>query len=217
MLLIDPYNEYNLPNDVVKFASNRGIAIGTQTSKALEGVGLPQDAPPLRTLDRWNIVTHQYRQEIAAETNFLANLFKGTGKKIKAGVTQEAKQYRIEKTGNNREVEVGVAVRLAVAASNFNLDIELSVPNLAAASQLQMADTRIGIYVMGFGGPIGDIMPAPSELNVEKFNGYMEAFAAIQRRVFDIQNAHFLSPTVLGYADDQAPNPKTENSTGKGA
>ena len=98
-------------------------------------------------------------------------------------------------------VETGVAVRLAVATTSFDAQTELSVPNLAAAAQLGLAETRIGIYVMGFRGPIGDIMPAPADLNVENFGSFMDAFEAIQKRVFSIESVPLLSPTILGYQE----------------
>ncbi|WP_424984308.1 hypothetical protein [Microbulbifer sp. S227A] len=166
------------------------------TETALAGVG--GGAP---VLDRWDVLTHKYRFTADAKLGFLGKLFSGSGKSVRAGVTQEAKQYRLDQTDDGRVVETGVAVRLAVATTSFDAQTELSVPNLAAAAQLGLAETRIGIYVMGFRGPIGDIMPAPADLNVENFGSFMDAFEAIQKRVFSIESVPLLSPTVLGYQD----------------
>ena len=202
MELYDPYANLKLPGDVSDWAQSRAIDnLVPPESAGLEMVRQGQESARAPILDRWDVVTHQYRRDAAAKIGFFGKLFSGSGKVVTAGVTQEAKQYKVEETEDDRQVELGVAVRLAVATSSFAIDVELTVPNLAAAAQLGMADTRIGIYILGFRGPIGDIMPSPTDLNVENFAGFMAAFSAIQKRVFDIEHAAFLSPTLLGYRE----------------
>lgn len=192
MRLVDPYSASRLPSDVAATLElHRDVP-----ETALVGAG---DIRPI--LDRWDVLTHKYRFTADAKLGFLGKLFSGSSKTVRAGVTQEAKQYRVDQTEDGRMVETGVAVRLAVATASFEAQTELSVPNLAAAAQLGLAETRIGIYVMGFRGPIGDIMPAPADLNVENFGGFMDAFEAIQKRVFSIDSVTLLSPTILGYQD----------------
>lgn len=192
MKLVDPYSASGLPSDVAATLElHRDV-----TETALGG---PGDIGPI--LDRWDVLTHKYRFTADAKLGFLGKLFSGSSNTVRAGVTQEAKQYRVDQTEDGRMVETGVAVRLAVATTSFEAQTELSVPNLAAAAQLGLAETRIGIYVMGFRGPIGDIMPAPADLNVENFGRFMDAFEAIQKRVFSIDSVTLLSPTILGYQD----------------
>ncbi len=64
---------------------------------------------------------------------------------MEAGVTQEAKRYRVERTATGRDVEIGVGVRLVVATADLQIDTDLSIPNLAAAAQLGRADTKVGL------------------------------------------------------------------------
>ena len=208
-VLVDPYSA-TLPADVEAMAAPAGAGRGgLRPVRALPGLETPESAavaaaepaaaaPPL---DRWEVETHQYRTEVTANTGFFANLFKGTGKRVTAGVTQEAKLYRLGRSDDGRAVEIGVAVRLAAATSKYDAEAQLSVPNLAASAQLGLADTKIGIYVLGFAGPIGDIMPAPDNLDVENFATYRDAFVEIQKRVFGPDSVRFLSPTVLAYAE----------------
>ena len=107
-------------------------------------------------LDRWSVQAHVYSSEIAARLSILAGLFGGSGKIAKAGATHEAKRYRVQSTETGRDVQVGVAVRLAVATTEWEVDAELSVPNIAAAAQLnaKVGDAKIGIDVVGYSGPL---------------------------------------------------------------
>ncbi len=206
MPMFDPYARTAVPKEVEATVSALTMALASPRS-------MPQleamiDAPQPPALDRWDVVTHIYRGEAEANVGFLGKIFSAKGKAAKGGVTQEAKQYRLGDIEGGKEAHVGVAVRLAVATSSAELEAGLTIPNLAAAAQLSMAETRIGIYVLGFRGPLGDIMPAPNDLDVENFSGFMAAFAEIQKRVFSMDNASFLSPTLLGYFDpDEAMSP----------
>jgi hypothetical protein len=94
MEMLDPYTTTELPADVIKLA----ISLDT-----VEAQGATE--PELAVLDRWDVVTHQYRREAAIKVGFFAQLFQGTGKVVQAGVTQEAKQYRVGKTDKGREVQ----------------------------------------------------------------------------------------------------------------
>ena len=157
-------------------------------------------------LDRWSVQAHVYSSEIAAKLSILAGLFGGSGKRAKAGATHEAKRYRIETTDTGREVQVGVAVRLAVATTEWEVDAELSVPNIAAAAQLnaKVGDAKIGIDVIGYSGPLGKALPAPRQLDVTTLATYLSAFTAIQHQVFGPKGLAYLTPTALSYDDPEA-------------
>lgn len=156
-------------------------------------------------LDRWSVQAHVYSSEIAAKLTILAGLFGGSGKRAKAGATHEAKRYRIESTDTGREVQVGVAVRLAVATTEWEVDAELSVPNIAAAAQLnaKVGDAKIGIDVIGYSGPLGRALPAPRQLDVTTLATYLSAFTAIQHQVFGPKGLPYLTPTALSYEDPE--------------
>ena len=159
-------------------------------------------------LERWSVQAHVYSSEVAAKLSILAGLFGGSGKRAKAGATHEAKRYRVELTDAQREVQIGVAVRLAVATTEWEVDAELSVPNIAAAAQLnaKVGDAKIGIDVVGYSGPVGDMLPAPRQLDVTTLADYLAAFNTIQRRVFGSDGLRFLTPTALSYDDPRGPD-----------
>jgi len=157
-------------------------------------------------LDRWSVQAHVYTQEVAAKLGILAGLFGGSGRRAKAGATHEAKRFRIEVTEAGREVQIGVGVRLVVATTEWEIDAELSVPNIAAAAQLHLAvgDAKIGIDVVGYNGPLGGMLPAPRQLDVTTLADYLRAFRAIQHQVFGPKGMAFLTPTALSYDDPEA-------------
>lgn len=167
-------------------------------------------APPatragVPVLDRWSVQAHVYSSEIAAKLTILAGLFGGSGKRAKAGATHEAKRYRVEVTDAGREVHVGVAVRLAVATTEWEVEAELSVPNIAAAAQLnaKVGDAKIGIDVIGYSGPLGKALPAPRQLDVTTLATYLSAFSAIQAQMFGPRGMAYLTPTALSYDDPE--------------
>jgi len=175
---------------------------------------LVAEVPPISAeakvipLDRWSVQAHVYSNEIAANLGIFAGLFGGSGKRAKAGATHEAKRYRVEQTESGHEVQIGVGVRLAVATTEWNLKIDLSVPNIAAAAQLNMevGDAKIGIDVVGYAGPLGGMLPAPRQLDVATLADYLKAFSAIQRQVFGPRGIAFLTPTALSWDDPDADN-----------
>ena len=206
-ITVDPYAR-DLPADVASWADK--FKSGTPPMLPPMNIRLGGDEKIVSkvkigtVLDRWDVETHIYRKEAAAKIGFFAKLFGASGKIVKAGVTQEAKTYRVDTNEEGRQIEVGAAVRLAVATSTANIDFELSAPNLAAAAQLGKSDAKIGIYVVGYKAPLGDILPAPRDLNVENFGHFVAAFATIQQRVFGPENAQHISPTLLGYFVDDS-------------
>jgi len=217
-VLVDPYSEelseVRIPSDVIDKVGAPGVlqyglhppyttetpvvkdwlARSPEVHRALDRPGRPD---PI--LDRWDVQTHKYQREIAMKVGFLTGLFSGSGKRVAAGVVHEAKRYRREKTTASRYVEIGVSVRLSVATTALNAEFELSIPNLAAQAQLGMSDARIGIAVVGYFGPIGDLLPAPEDLNVENFSKFTQAAKEIQARVFGPDGINYLSPTLLSF------------------
>jgi hypothetical protein len=211
-----------IPDDVrdaaKRFAAEAAQAAGpdrgvTQSGPALGGTesGLgPSSAPAPAAgggavLDRWDIQAHQYRTEAEVKIGILGGLFSGRSKLVKSGVVQEAKRFYVTQTADNNRVEFGTAVRLLVATDGVDVEANLTIPNIAAGAQLSHFQARIAMSVIGFTGPLGAMLPAPGELNVETLPEYLEAFRKIQFHVFGKDAAGHLAPTLLGYS-------KLENS-----
>lgn len=150
-------------------------------------------------LEHWRVQAHAYADSQAAKVGLLGRLFSGEAEKVRGGVIHDAKRFTTMRTENSGHVEIGVAVRLSVATSNVRASVELTLPNLAAEAQLRNVDTRVGITVAGYVGPLGDLLPAPGKLDVETCIEYMEAFRQIQALIFGEEGARYLYPTVLSY------------------
>ena len=153
------------------------------------------------TLERWVIQAHAYRGETAGKISLLGRLFSGGASKVNCGVVHEAKRYTVLKTDDNRLVQVGVVVRLSAATRAFKAKAEITLPNIAANAQLSSADARVGIDVLGYSGKLGDLLPAPTALDVESLNSYLNAFRAIQERVFGDDDG--IVATLLAFDDDE--------------
>jgi hypothetical protein len=155
----------------------------------------PTDLP----LERWLVQAHAYRETQAAKVGILARLFAGEVERVKGGVIHDAKRFSVIQTEQSRSCEVGVAVRLSVATASVRANLELTIPNLAAEAQLSNSDTRVGITVVGYRGPLGDLLPAPRKLDVETCVEYITAFQNIQKVIFGETGWKFVVPTVLSY------------------
>ncbi len=166
-------------------------------SPPASGTTSVQDQPP--KLDHWTIQAHVYTKDIAARVGLLMGLFSGSARTISAGAINEAKRFRLAKTEAGTEIEIGVAVRLVVATTNWEVNAEISIPNIAAAAQLKLktGDARIGIEVAGYSGALGDLLPAPRQLDVTALSDYLTAFTRIQAAVFGDSGLAFQTPTVL--------------------
>ena len=154
---------------------------------------------PEYPLETWVIQAHAYSEQQAAKVSILGRLFAGEAQRVKAGVIHDAKRFSLATTESDRKVEIGVAVRLAVATSSINAKFELTLPNLAADAQLNGSEARVGITVIGYTGPLGDILPAPRKLDVETCSEYMEAFRKIQSVIFGEAGWRYVVPTALSY------------------
>jgi len=202
-ILVDVYTS-EIPKDVVEMApkletsgpierATRGSVRKIRTDPSEIEVFTPPD------LDRWDAETHTYKDESAKKVGFLAGLFSGSEKSVAAGLVHEVKKYRVDKTNKGREIEIGVSVRLSIATTAYNAEFDFSIPNLAAQAQLGMSEARVGIYVVGYFGPIGDLLPAPDDLNVENFSIYTKAAKEIQNRVFGLEGIGFMTPKILSF------------------
>lgn len=203
LIPVDSYSEELLdeaiPEDVHHISSEyASLGTGEQVSHEAPTA----DVPGNPVLDRWDVKTHTYKDEVAGKVGFLAGLFLGTAESVAAGVVHEAKRYRLETTSKGRVVEIGISVRLSVATTTFNAKFDLSIPNLAAQAQLGMSEARIGISVVGFSGPVGDLLPAPQDLNVENFSVFTNAAKLIQKRIFGPDGVEFLVPTLLSFEEN---------------
>jgi hypothetical protein len=157
------------------------------------------NAAPVLPLQRWQIEAHAYVEEQATKISILGRLFSGEAKKVKAGVIHEAKRFSELETESIRKVEVGVAVRLAVATSSTKINFGLTLPNIAADAQLNGAEARVGITVIGYTGPLGDLLPAPRKLDVETCGEYLDAFRKLQAKIFSEEGWQYVSPTTLSF------------------
>ena len=156
------------------------------------------------TLDRWDVQSHQYTTTADVEASILARLFSSKAQVSSYGIVQEAKRFCILTSDTGRRVEFGTAVRLSVAVLATEFDAALTLPNIAAKAQLSNLRARIALSVDGYVGPLGGILPAPDNLNVENLAVYTTAFKSIQAEVFGSPGLSFLSPTLLGYDEEGA-------------
>lgn len=200
-----------LPEDVIKLNADLRDESGPVwiTDAQTEAPPLSGDAhhpvsvSEVPKLEHWTVQAHIYSEEIAGSVSILGALFGGSGKRAKVGAVHEAKRFRIDRTPDGREVEIGVAVRLAVAVTEWDTKFEVSLPNIAASAQLNGFDGRIGIEVVGYAGPLGDLLPAPRELSVTTCADYLQAFSKIQAQVFGAEGLGFQTPTALAFDNDQ--------------
>lgn len=195
----------DLPEDVQKLAppAKSGSGAGPDFGQ-LEGAVLGQGAEPGGAeLDRWDVQSHQYSTKADVETSILGRLLSGNAKASHYGLVQEAKRFCIQTTENGRRVEFGTAVRLSVVVLSADFNLSLTLPNIAAKTQISNMQARISLSVDGYVGPLGELLPAPDNLNVENLNVYTSAFKSIQSIVFGEQGLGFISPTLLGYDSGQ--------------
>ncbi|WP_417724501.1 hypothetical protein [Salipiger sp.] len=148
-------------------------------------------------LDQHFISTVAYTRDVSGKTSFFSALFKGDATHKQVGVIQEAKSFTVVKV-DGRDVEMGVAVRMQVEASSFGSNVQVSIPNIAAESQLNLSRAEMEISVRGYAAPLGDLLPVPSAVNVTSYGEYLDAFNAIQKRIFSKEGQADFSPVALG-------------------
>lgn len=174
-----------------------GVEAG-ETFEVDEGNDSPRKAEPV-ILDRWDIQSHQYTTQADVEKSILGRLITAKAEASGYGIVQEAKRFCNKTTADGYRYEMGTAVRLSVAVLSTAFDASLTLPNIAAKAQLTDLRARIALSVDGYVGPLGELLPAPDNLNVENLSLYTTAFKEIQTLVFGEEGKDFISPTVLGY------------------
>jgi len=186
----------------------RRLSLGDEASFALaegpagDGAVAAIEVP---VLDHWSVQAHTYTENEAAKVGLLGGLFGGSGKHAKAGAIHEAKRWSVVEH-NGVTQQVGVAVRLAAATSDWEGNFDLTLPNIAASASLEHKDARVGMDVVGYNGPLGSMLPAPKQLDVTTLADYLTAFDKIQSMVFGDAGLQFLAPTVISYeAPDEPP------------
>lgn len=162
-------------------------------------------------LNRWELRAHVYKDEEAAKLSLLGGLFHGSGKNVGAGAIHEGKRYVVRKDDKDQRVEIGVAVRLVAATTEWSGEAELTLPNIAASASLLRREARVAVDVVGYAGPLGNLLPSPKNLDVTTCAEYLAAFANIQSQVFSEAGLQFVTPTVIAYNDE--PVQDGENSS----
>ena len=155
-------------------------------------------AAPQMVLNQHFVSTVAFTRDASGKPSFFSALFKADAKAKQVGVVQEAKVFAVVKGEDGGDVEMGVAVRLKVEASSFSSDVQVSIANIAAEAQLSLSRAEMEISVRGFGGPLGDLLPAPKAVDLTSYSEYLEAFRKIQAHVFSETNRTAYSPVVLG-------------------
>lgn len=171
--------------------------IGTTLPQYLASTGETKVGINSLALENWEIQIHSYNTSEAANIGIFNKLFGGEGKSQKFGIIHEAKRYSHLVLDDGQQVEVGCAVRLAVAVKNYDTKLELTIPNIAASAQISSADARVCISVVGYAGPLGDHFPAPNKFDVETCIDYLHSFSEIQRTIFSHSNLSHIKPTLL--------------------
>jgi hypothetical protein len=159
-----------------------------------QSINIPQ-------LENWTVQANAYSTDVAGKIGLLGRLFGGEAQAARAGVVHEAKRFTIHWTEQSRPIQIGVAVRIYAATRNWDANIQLTLPNLAADAQLHARDSRVAIEVVGYLGPLGSRLPSPERLDVESFTKYLKAFRDVQALVFGESGLPFLMPTLLSYED----------------
>lgn len=148
-------------------------------------------------LNKFELRTYTYRSFSKGELTLFSRILGGSVGEQSVGIIQEAKLFAdVEFSGKN--LEYGLSVRINVAAKNFDAGLDLNLPNLAASAQLGTTEARMEMSVWGFSGPLGELLPAPTELDLKSYVKYLEAFEKVQRLVFGETGIPFRSPVYLG-------------------
>lgn len=201
---------HDLPEDVRALTAAPVVPPGDTIDRGETQSGVQAEAlhaPPMggAQLDRWNVQSHQYTSQVDVNASILARLISGKAEVSHHGVVQEAKRFCIRISETNRPVEFGTAVRLLVAVLGTEFEASLTLPNIAATAQLSGLRARIALSVDGYVGPLGELLPAPDNLNVENLVVYTDAFKVIQARVFGAEGIDHIAPTLLGYNSEDDP------------
>ncbi len=168
-----------------------------KAEKLIQSTQQANASVPLK-LDRHMTVARSYYWDANARSKLFSRLLGVDVKGKRVGVFQEAKSYTVLLDADGDKYEVGVSVRLEVTADKFELGAQVSIPNIAAEAQLGNSKAEMEISVLGYYGPLGDILPAPKAVDVTSYAEYIESFRKIQKLVFSKEGAEFHHPIPLG-------------------
>ncbi|MBO81988.1 hypothetical protein AAG607_12880 [Citromicrobium bathyomarinum] len=186
-----------------------GMTVPTENLFPVRQEDAPQDKRITITvdhLDRWDVQSHQYTSKAEVEGSLLGRLFSSKAESATHGIVQEAKRFCAIPTAEGRTMQVGTAVRIAVIITSGEIKTTLTLPNVAASAQISDLRAKIAMSVHGYTGPLGEILPVPSNLNVENLASYTNAFTEIQNLVFGADGLHYIRPTLLGYEEKSPPS-----------
>ncbi|WP_299602561.1 hypothetical protein [uncultured Tateyamaria sp.] len=142
---------------------------------------------------------HVIRKSSQAETTFLAGIFGARASQSFASVVHEVRRYNKIKSTTGETINVGVAVRMIAATSELNLGFELTIPNLAAAGQLNNTEAFAAINVVGFNFSLGDLLVEPGNLDVESFVELEQSFSRLQKFIFSTDAEQHYAPMAIEY------------------
>lgn len=207
--IYDPTDRSKIP-EVLKNAKSERIVWAGPRGQETEALQNPSDHLDVEVhsfarrysgmvLPNWEVQAHAYSREQAAEVGLFGRLFSGEVNSVEVGVIHEAKRFNKLAMDDALDIEVGVAVRLVVAASSFDSSLGLTLPNIVAAAQIGGSSARVGLSVVGFTGALGSLLPAPNRLDVETCVDYMVAFSKLQAHVFSGENEEKLLPALLSF------------------
>lgn len=145
---------------------------------------------------------HIVNSSSRVESTFLANLFGLSAEHNYSTVVHEVRKYRKGKTDDDLDALIGVSVRMYAALQGTDFGFDLTIPNLAASSQLDMNEVFIAVKVEGYSGHLGDLLVDPGGLDVESYLEYSQSFSMLQKAVFgEGADVHY-HPQVLEIIED---------------
>lgn len=202
-----------LANNDPKFSGYR-FRIADTAEPPMQGMGLEGanlegladnglNAGDAVILDQHYVRAVAYTIEASGKISWFSSLFNAQADASKVGVVQEAKSFMVG-TIDGKQVEIGVAVVLKIEANKFSSEAQVSVANIAAEAQLGRSRAEMEISVRGFTGVLGDMLPAPSAVDLASYAHYLESFEKIQKHVFGKDGKANFSPVVLGKLRNEA-------------
>lgn len=144
---------------------------------------------------------HVIRKSSEAETTFLAGIFGARAEQSYASVIHEVRRYNKIEDTDGKTKNVGVAVRMIAATSELDTGFELTIPNLAAAGQLNNMEAFAAINVVGFNFSLGDLLVEPGNLDVESFVEFEKSFSRLQSFIFSADAEKHYTPMTIEYVN----------------
>ena len=143
------------------------------------------DTPPCAAdLDQWLQHSFSLDANLAAELNIPFGFSGSANGRQRVFVLESSRSKECTAADGATMVRYGVAVRLAVKASNLSAEMNLSLPLLAAETQIGRAQTESTLLVNGYvGTDLAPLLPKPGLFDVEKYAELMDAIGKIQELI----------------------------------